>query len=310
MNYYYLILAQNILLLWRIKMSKIIIPRVVDGQPVYNSDSKHGVDLALSELQNEKKLVALFMNELLAARSIAGVDHEIWTNWYFTTTAKATGMAKKDPVVLYIQKPNPLSNPKNIADKIDNKLIKNGAVIGFDKQFQKFLQEYDNETIYLVRHEDIVAWPNGLYGIDAPTKEHMQNHKGKINGVDMIAINHPQAKPFGVTEEYLVQHKKIVGPNIGMYNSNDLIDGQVAWRLLAADFSYDLGSLIGGDDLSSDGRFFGVQSDAVGGAKKIRSPLESLAGMGKAIPDSKLIVVDGSKISQATYDLLSGTYKK
>lgn len=291
-------------------MSKIIIPHVVDGQPIYNNDSNHCVDLALSELQNDKKLFALFMNQLLAARSVADETHEIWKNWYFTTTAKATGMAKKDSVVLYIQKPNPLSNPKNISDKINSKLITNGAVLGFDKQFQKLLQEVDNNTVYLVKNEDIGAWPNGLYGIDAPTKEHMQKYQGKINGVDMIAINHPQAKPFGVTEEYLVQHKKIVGQNIGMYNSNDLIDGQVAWRLGAASSRYYNGNLNGASYLFNNGRFFGVNLDAVGGAKKVRSPLESLAGMGKKIPDTKLIIIDGSKISQATYDLLNGTYTK
>lgn len=284
-------------------MSKIILSESFEGRPIYNGDSTHGVDLALAETQ-KNKLTPLYMNKFLKARSHADKDHEIWTQWYYTTTAKATGMAGKKEGILYIHKPNPLCNPKNISDKIKTNKIKDGAVLGFERQFKKFLKEVDYNAVFLVYLEDINQWPDGLYGIDEPTKEHMRDYKGKIKGIDMIAINHPQAKPFGVTEDYLSQHKKVVGSVIGMGNIDDYVINTVAWRLLAADDRYDNGYLLGDVILDDVGRFFGVQDYAEGGAKIIRSPLEGLAGKAKEVPGKKLLILDGADITPEQYELL------
>ncbi|MCX6814447.1 MAG: hypothetical protein NTY20_02255, partial [Candidatus Aenigmarchaeota archaeon] len=67
-------------------------------------------------------------------------------------------------------------------------------------------------------------WPNGVYGIDEPTEEHMYDFGGKIDRVDMIAINHPVTKAFLTpkrTGPYLQRHRREYGKMIGIGDNDD-----------------------------------------------------------------------------------------
>jgi hypothetical protein len=83
----------------------------------------------------------------------------------------------------------------------------------------------DGERVFVVDHKLLQRWPSGVYGINAPTREHMDAYGGKIGGVDMIATNHPQTKPFlrlENAERYLEKHTEVIGNRIGIWHSDDL----------------------------------------------------------------------------------------
>jgi len=294
-----------------VKITEMVDPRPQNLKIFYNGTGRDGLHLALADCQ-DNGFIAQYMPTIIDLRTVADKDHPIWNLWYSAPSVKATGTTKNGKnVVVYAHKPNPFAIPKNIEKELST--LRNGAGIGYDNEFRKLIKEQDNENVFVIPHEDFKDWPNGVYGIDEPTKEHMEAHNGKINGKDMIAINHPAFIPFiggeKRAEPYLTQHKKVVGKVIGIYNSNDLAEKSVGWRLLFANSRGNLGDLGGYGYLYNFGRFVGVSLNGEAVPKKKSSRLEGIIGKATEVPGMKMLVIDGSKITSSEYDLLKGTYQ-
>jgi hypothetical protein len=67
-------------------------------------------------------------------------------------------------------------------------------------------------------------------------------------------------------------------------------------------------NLDGDNILDDSGRFLGVRSSAEGASAQKKSPLETLIGKAKLIDGTKLLIIEGDKLSRETYNLLTGKY--
>ena len=198
--------------------------------------SEYGVPVALGACLS-KVYRPLFMPEIVRARIDAtGSDDRAWSCWWTTQSAKATGRGipsngsqkSGTALVVYAHVPNYFSEPKNIRTA-----IRKGLQFGHgempQEEFQRLLGMEDGENAIVVDSATMRRWPSGYYGIGEPTKEHMDNFGGKINGKDMIAINHPSTKPFlgpGNAQRYLEAHKKLLagGHVINIMESDNFLD--------------------------------------------------------------------------------------
>src|SRR3989344_7185348 len=103
---------------------KILITRkeVVEAQEFYADRT----DKALKELQDSNK-EAIFVPQLMDARIDAAKGTQMRTNWYCTTSIRATGRSKPSniskkggtPFVVYAHTQNHFSNPTNITTAIE-----------------------------------------------------------------------------------------------------------------------------------------------------------------------------------------------
>jgi|SRR3989344_5529305 len=228
---------------------KILITRkeVVEAQEFYADRT----DKALKELQDSNK-EAIFVPQLMDARIDAAKGTQMWTNWYCTTSIRATGRSKPSnisqkggtPFVVYAHTQNHFSNPTNITTAIEQGLI-HGAGIIPQEEFQRLLDLKDDEKVFVIDYETL------------------RNSKSDVIAVK-DALKHPQTTPFiGGTERaeaYLKSHQRVIGDQIGMYHTDDLADKPVG-RLLFVGDDY-VGSLGGDNLLIINGRFLGVPKDA------------------------------------------------
>lgn len=135
------------------------------------------------------------------------------------------------------------------------------------EEFQRLLGMEDGERVFVVDHSAISRWPSWvIYGIDEPTKKHMEQFGGKIDGVDMIAINHPATKPFlgPKAEDYLKRHKMVFGNTVNITDCPDLFPE--SWgcqyplgRLSTIGEGWDSG---GNQSLDDHANFAGVRENA------------------------------------------------
>lgn len=239
----------------------IRVPRtlILEGKEFYANT----VAQALTDCQVEHD--AQFMPEFLDTRIFSDKDARVWQTWFLTPSIRATIRTMRGtPIVAYAHISNHFSNPQNIAQAVQEGLINGAGKLPKDER-QRILDLEGNNKVHVVDHATLMLWPSDVYGIDEPTKEHMKEYHGKIAGVDMIAINHPQTVPFIGEEsrarQYLVKHKDVFGPVIGIWHSDDLQtdDVAVARPLYAGSCNDGLG---GCNRLNYGGRFLGVRRGA------------------------------------------------
>ena len=242
----------------------IQIPRFVEGRIFYNNS----VSEALADVSKSKHK-PLYMDELLAIRSINDKDSWVWNDWYCAPSVRVTGKTKQGKnVVVYGHVPNYFSNPKNISASVSMGLKNGAGMFGSNpknaqKEFQKLLDLEDNENVFIVDYDSL---------------------KSSVSGVIKVseALKHPQIIPFiggkEKAEKYLAQHEKVLGNSISVGYRDDLADEPFGC-VLFADGRYGGGYILGYNDLDCSGRFLGVPLVGGADARKI-SPLEKMVGKG------------------------------
>ena len=143
-----------------------------------------------------------YMPQLLDEKIAAVEGSKILKRRHSTPSAIIIAKANdKNVYAVVVHEYNFFSDPKNyIPEKVKERYD------GFDLKpewFRILTQHFDTlvqwafcDTVLKIKYQDFCAWPNGDYGIYAPTKKHMERYGGKINGIDMLAINHPFSKMF------------------------------------------------------------------------------------------------------------------
>jgi hypothetical protein len=209
---------------------------------------------------------------ILAMRS----DDPVWGSNFRTPSVKLTGMrpptdkSKKGGTAIDIYEHTPASGnsgyvigPANIIEAMGRGLSSTGAG-ALPEEFKRLLAMEDGERVFVADHNLLQRWPSGVYGIDTPTQEHMDAYGGKIGGVRMVAINHPQTLPFlGASrenaEKYLRVHNGFFGDRIGIYYRLSDLDEQgiPMGRLLALGLQYGRHDLNADARLDGSGRFLG-----------------------------------------------------
>jgi len=138
------------------------------------------------------------MPEVIALRTEAKLDSKIWGARIVTPSIYAT-ILTKDGKTLHIY-----SHAKfewTESQHLDERKIstQNGSKVMRKSELDFLVTRIYNEDApetFTIKHEELIKWPGGEYGIEKPTAEHMKEYGGKIDGKDMIAINHPQTLPF------------------------------------------------------------------------------------------------------------------
>ena len=191
------------------------------------------LDVALKALQAEG-YNPLFMPALVDAKIQAPRDSPLWDrhgfekSGYSTPSIVAVGETKQETaVIVYAHIPNYLSVPENIAKEIAFNEQDEHKLSGTlpQEEFQRLLDLEDGVNVFVVDASKLEKWPDEFYGIDSPSKKQVRR---KIDGLDMVAINHPQTIPFLGGEErarkYLQRHKEVYGetlshaPESGTFN--------------------------------------------------------------------------------------------
>ena len=210
-----------------------------------------GVEKALRQCQ-DAGYRALFVPELADARIASPPEARVWNNWYTTPSLRATGRSKGNkPVVIYAHVPHYFSNPDNLAQAVKQGLV-NYAGRMPNPEFKRLLGLEDNENVFVVDHKKLKRSPSGIIDVEQ-------------------ALEHPQTIPFlggsARAEQYLQQHKKVKGNEIGVWHTDDLADEPLG-RLLFLGVHYD--ALSGSDDLGSGDRFVGVAASEAPKARAAR----------------------------------------
>ena len=234
-----------------------------------------GVEKALRQCQ-DAGYRALFVPELADTRIASPQEARVWNNWYtwYTTPSlRATGRSKGNkPVVIYAHVPHYFSNPDNLAQAVKQGLV-NYAGRMPNPEFKRLLGLEDNENVFVVDHKKLKRSPSGIIDVEQ-------------------ALEHPQTIPFlggsARAEQYLQQHKKVKGNEIGVWHTDDLADEPLG-RLLFLGVHYD--ALSGSDDLGSGDRFVGVAASEAPKARAARK--SNNLRENTAAPKSELEVVLG-----------------
>ena len=211
-----------------------------------------GVEKALRQCQ-DAGYRALFVPELADARIASPKKARVWNTWYTTPSLLATGRSKGNkPVVIYAHVPHYFSNSDNLAQAVKQGLV-NYAGRMPNSEFQRLLGLEDNEAVFVVDHKKLKRSPSGIIDVEQ-------------------ALEHPQTIPFlggsARAEQYLQQHKKVKGNEIGIWYNDDLADEPLGRLLFLGDYR---GSALGGlDYLSYFGRFVGVAASEAPKARAAR----------------------------------------
>lgn len=267
-------------------MTNIIIPKFVEAKPFYDEKMYQ----ALANCQSEG-YDAQFIPEIMDSRSVSDKDNEVWNNWYCAPSVRVTGTTKNGrKVVVYAHVPNYFSNPKHIQSAL--KTIEKGAGIYPEKELQRLVSMEDGERVFVLDYDIATRAASGVMSLD----EAREN----VHTVPFIG---GKAR----TEKYLAQYKKIVGDKIGVWHSDDMDSNSRARVLYVGNRNY-IYNLDGDNILDDSGRFLGVRSSAEGASAQKKSPLETLIGKAKLIDGTKLLIIEGDKLSRETYNLLTGKY--
>ncbi len=258
----------------------VLVPqkKVFEGR-VFEKLEANGVELALGECQS-LGFEPVFTPELIDARLYAKVGDYVLNNWFTTPSLIATGrgissnVSKKggSPFVVVAHVPNYFSDAGNIRANRLQGLIKNGAGVLPQSEFQRLLDLKDDQHVFVVDYE---TWTNASNGLIKVSK----------------ALSHPQVIPFLGGEDraklYLKKHQEVYGDNIGVWHVDDL-DVQPRGRLSFV--GNDCGNgLDGSNHVNYFGRVVGVVS--AGGA--LESP-RSGAPKSETL-DAKVLVALNSK---------------
>jgi len=157
--------------------------------------------------------------------------------------------------------PHYFTSPKNIRKAIENNGLVRGAFIMPSGEFQQLLDSEDGESIFVIDYSELKKWPPGLYGIYEPEKNHMRGFGGKIDGKDMIAINHPMINAFLTPNKagpYLEKQMRVFGDKIMVWYRDDVEEVPLC-RLLAIGCDDSSGDLDSQLYLPCDGSFVGTR---------------------------------------------------
>jgi hypothetical protein len=145
---------------------------------------------------------------------------------------------RENQKVIYIHAPHIFLNPDKLIEGYNKAISENvpgrGCML-WPYEFDPLLKqdgrtdEQGNRLVWVVDAKVLRRWPIrnestelGLYGIDKPTETHNRRYGGKIDGKDMIALNHPMTIPFFGGEErarhYLKRHKEKFGDTINIWD--------------------------------------------------------------------------------------------
>ncbi len=225
-----------------------------------------------------------FAPELIDRRINAEKEDSLWQDWWTTLSLKATGRTSAGtPIIVYAHEPHYFSQPKNIAWEIEAGLI-NGAGTLPVGELSRLESGKAGGRIFVLDHASTIKWPSGYYGLEKPTEKHLKQYTGKVDGKEMLAINHPLLAPLMGNENkvapYLTKLAQVYGKDKVYINNFDDFNERDAGRLvwLGSDFYH---GFIDGN-LYDDARFFGVRLVGVVGesapagheAQKIRPNLD------------------------------------
>jgi len=215
---------------------------------------------------------ALFMPEIIDKRiNTLEKDDGIWQNQWLSLSIGVTGKTEGDEeVAIYAHIPNYFSDPENIITAIQQGLVQGGGIYPQDEfqrlfEFQRLLDSEGSRRVFVVKADALRKWPNfNSYGINEPTKEHMEKFGGRIDGIDMVAINHPHIVAFLGGRERADKYLQRVNGTVGICYSEDFTTDRPIARLLEVSSGSvnrtsdkNLNGLIA---LDSSGFFFGEPS--------------------------------------------------
>lgn len=206
------------------------------------------IPTVLNDCQNAG-YAPLFMPKIIERRIKNDGDSAIWKEWYVTPSIVATGQTQKgSKVVVYAHIPNYLSKPENIRTVLDAGLSSGAGEIP-QEEFLKLVgfAEQGKEGVFIVPYEKLMASLSERIPVDS-------------------ALEHPQTLPFlGVDEttakKYLEKHKEVYGDEIGIWHTDDFVEGKALGRMLCLG-DYDDG-FVGYSSLSNVARFFGARVKSV-----------------------------------------------
>jgi len=237
----------------------------------YNHGEK-GISRAVAECI-ESGYRPLSMPEIINIKIDSSVQDKNWSHGCDSISLRIRGNGKtsnvshKGGTELVFISHDYLPSQCDIVDRLkEYGLGKYGYGNILPEDFQRLLRLEDGKMNFVMAREDM--WPNDIYGIDTPTKKHMQEFGGKIDGVDMIAINHPEIRAFLTPEKieaYLKKHKtvRLLGNDIGIVDYDDR-SVMPACRLLKVGGYFSGGSLgfTGSESLENPSRirrFIGIR---------------------------------------------------
>lgn len=200
----------------------------------FTGEGEFGIDKAVSSCL-KPGYKPFPMPEIAERRIKAPEDDVIWQYPYTSLSLRASGKQKSTSVSrkggtdVVVFSHDYLTNQPDVRQALAG--YGNLGMYGYgnmsSREFQKLLNLENDESTFVLARDDWKKWPNGVYGIDEPTEEHKYDFGGKIDGKDMIAINHPQTKAFLTpkrAEPYLQKHKQVFGQfgnRIGIGNYDD-----------------------------------------------------------------------------------------
>lgn len=214
-------------------------PRIPEFQSFYSDN----IPTALNDCQNAG-YAPLFMPEIIERRIRNDGDAKIWKEWYVTPSIVATGQTQKGlKLVVYAHIPNYLSKAENIRAVLGAGLTSGAGEIP-QYEFLKLVElaEQGKERVFIVPYEELMDSLSERIPVDD-------------------ALEHPQTLSFlGVDEitakKYLEKHKEILGDEIGIWHTDDFVEGKALARMLCLG-DYDDG-LVGYGSLSNVARFSGA----------------------------------------------------
>lgn len=240
-----------------------------------------------------------FAPELIERRTNADKKDSLWQNWWTTLSLKATGRTSAGtPIILYAHVPHYFCQPKNITKAIDEGLI-NGAGILPEGELSRLESGKAGGRVFVLDYASAIKWPSGYYGLEDPTEEHVKLYGGKMDGKEMLAINHPLLAPLMGNKKkvapYLEKLAQVYGKDkVYIGNFNDWGERDVG-RLLVLGYGHGL-NLFGNGDLNDGARFLGVRrSGAPAGRKAEKFPsLEEMCDtLGKEVKGPARVAAEG-----------------
>jgi hypothetical protein len=195
-------------------------------------------------------LAPQYAPELANYRSNAPTNVDLWNNWVFTPSIRATGTSKAgNKVVVYAHVPHHYSNHANIRAAVAGKTLRQGAGPLPQTEFERLvaldgmIDDNDIRRVWVTDYDTLRRAPNGAIPI-------------------YKALEHPQTIPFlgdGTgAQAYLSAHTIAYNTKyIGIWHSDDFDEHTPRARLLCFGLDGSI-SLDGYGNLGSSGRFLGV----------------------------------------------------
>ena len=256
--------------------SSFSIDDILNGTTFYDASMPAALRQAIEYTGNSG--IVANMPEFIAAKAKADKDHEFWKNWYTVLTEENIGIDKKGKFyavgepVLVVMHGGGILTPDRIQQAYGEGLLNNSAKY-LENEFDSILEGklLDGTSFPLYRLEEVQDSRSGLphqFGVVMPYEKAQGTKSGYHQKKQFLENPLVIARAAGSLEQleaFYEKAKKDDG-NLGNYHPFKGRDAAIPQgRVLFVVIS--CGSLSGGDDLISNGRFVGVAAEPQGARK-------------------------------------------